>query len=91
VAEFRTSRGTPYFPTEDRLAECPVSLITSETETILNIFARAQRAYDATGISLFGPVLAEWPIWAVDALDQIRICEISENNVRVEAEAMERP
>lgn len=71
------------------MIECPVSIITPESETILNIFARAQRAYDATGTSLFGPVLAEWPIWAVDALDQIRICEISENNARVEAEAME--
>lgn len=71
------------------MADCPVSIITPESETILNLFARAARAHDAAGISLFGPVLAEWPIWAVDAQDQIRMCEIQENNARLEAERME--
>jgi hypothetical protein len=75
---------------EERSLDCPVAIITPKSEELLNIFGRASRVHDASGAALFGPAIAEWPIWAVDAQDQIRVCEIQENNARIEAEMMER-
>jgi len=89
VPEFRTEQGTPYFPEEERTADCPVASITPQSDQLLKLFARAARTHDASGAALFGPVLAEWPVWAVDALDTISICEMQESNARLEAQAAE--
>jgi hypothetical protein len=66
-----------------------VAFITPKSEELLNIFARAERLHDISGAALFGPVLSEWPIWAVDAAEEIRVCWIRENNAAIEARMME--
>lgn len=65
-------------------------MITPKSEELLNLFGRASRAHKASGASLFGLDLGNWPIWAVDALEQIGLCEAQEGLARAEAEEMER-
>ena len=70
--------------------DCPVAVITPKSEELLNVLGRAARVHEASGAPLFGPNLGDWPIWAVDALDQIRLCEAQELVARRNAEEMER-
>lgn len=65
--------------------------ITPKSEELLNIFGRAQRCHEASGAAMFGPSLADWPIWAVDVQDVIHTTEVRINNARIEAEATEMP
>jgi len=65
-------------------------VITPKTEELLNIFGRAGRVREASGAMMYGPDLGDWPIWAVDVVDQIRLCESQEAIARMEAEAGER-
>jgi hypothetical protein len=39
---------------------------------------------------MYGLDQGAWPSWAVDVVDQIRLCEAQESIARQEAEEMER-
>ncbi len=49
------------------ISECPVSFITEESTYLLDLFAVSHCAASFGGMALFGPSLADWPAWAVDA------------------------
>jgi hypothetical protein len=65
-------------------------VITAETEEWLNLFGRAERVRQSSGASMYGLDQGAWPSWAVDVVDQIRLCEAQESIARQEAEEMER-
>lgn len=90
MAEYHTAKGTPYYPNpESRTTDCPVSVITAKSEELLNIMGRASRAHEASGASLFGQNLGDWPIWAVDVLEVIQQCETREAIAYAEAQELE--
>lgn len=66
--------------------DCPVSEITGESYELVNVFLRSRRLKEASGTSLFGANLAEWPAWAVDAIDTLELEEMRYQNARMEAQ-----
>jgi hypothetical protein len=52
--------------------ECPVSLISADSLAYLEIWERC-RVMQKLGAALYGPSLAEWPIWAVDMMTVLEI------------------
>lgn len=52
--------------------ECPVSLVTADSQAYLEIWERS-RIMQKLGVALYGPSLAEWPIWAVDVMTVLEI------------------
>jgi hypothetical protein len=67
--------------------ECPVSLITQQSIELLDVYARSRRAYDAFGVSLFGPDLLEWPAWAVDL---VALLDSERGRIEAAEEELER-
>ena len=58
-------------------SKCPVSLIDSETHSILNFIHRATHAK----ASILGSDLSSYPIWLVDALQIVGQCQIQLDNL----------
>jgi hypothetical protein len=48
--------------------ECPKSLVTPQSNALVEIFTRAEYAHEGSGASLFGPNLSKWHPRMVDAL-----------------------
>jgi hypothetical protein len=67
------------------LAECPVSFITQRSRNLLSLWER-QFALKPYGVSLFGPIMMDWPHWAVDLIQTLEV-----ERAKVEAALMKRP
>lgn len=52
----------------------------------MNLFLRSKRLKEAAGTSLFGATLADWPAWAVDAIDTLELEELRYQHARSEAQ-----
>lgn len=65
--------------------ECPVSYITPKTKEILNQILQARHVYRASGASLFGADLSQWPPWAVEAMSCVENEHIAVENAINEA------
>lgn len=61
-----------------------MSLITPASIQLLGVYQRSKRAHEATGASLYGPDLSEWPVWAVDLMETLEIERIRVNNAEFE-------
>jgi hypothetical protein len=82
-------KNTPFSIEGLEIQECPRSYITPRSTELVNIFGSAQHATKASGAALYGPDLAKWPAWAVDACVVLEIERILEHNARIEAQAKE--
>lgn len=76
-----------YIVDDVEINECPVSAITPESQQLIQLFAMAGHAHEASGATLFGPDLSKWPARMFDAQVVLEQCRIEENNARCQAEA----
>jgi len=55
-------------------AECPVSLISAESNAFLNFYYRIRAAKEATGgVAGYGPDLGVWPARLVEAMTLLEV------------------
>ena len=66
--------------------ECPVALITAESQELVTLDARYRRTKDAAGATLFGPDARRWPAWWADVVTTIETQRVLAHNARIEAE-----
>lgn len=71
-----------------RSAICPVAYITPESIVTLEQLATARRLHNF-GAALFGPDLAQWPAFYVEAAAIVDAERISAENERISAERRE--
>jgi hypothetical protein len=64
--------------------ECPVSAITTDSLTLLELTVNSRVAKEA-GASLFGPDAGRWPAWFFDAVATVSRAESAELEARHEA------
>lgn len=57
---------------ETGTAECPVSRITPKVRQLLDVVTHDFQLHEATGATMFGPVIAKWPAWYADAVSVIQ-------------------
>jgi hypothetical protein len=66
-AEYMTPDKHLYSIDTEPINECPVSYIKPESKVLVAQLQRVDFASDATGTSLYGPDLSQWPAWAVES------------------------
>jgi hypothetical protein len=59
-------KSVDFFLPEYAIRDCPVSFITGESQTLVELHAHAEIAKDNGG-TMFGPDASKWPAWWADA------------------------
>lgn len=72
------------------IPECPVSYITPKSMDLVQLMARCQHAKEASGASLYGTNLSEWPAAMAEAMIALEIERVTAENARYEREALNR-
>jgi hypothetical protein len=62
-----------------------VSYITPHSGEVLNQVLHARSLYQASGASMFGPFLNEWPAWAVEAMSAVEQEHVAVENKTIDA------
>ncbi len=86
---YHSSKGTPFGAPGIESSDCPASAVDAEIAELLAQVLEDIAAAKATGATMYGPRLAEWPAAYVDAR---RVVEAELNalqNARMKAETSE--
>ena len=85
AASYKTESGRP-FRVAVESSECPVSLVRQSTRDLVRLFGPSRFALEATGATLYGPRLMDWPAKAYDVAMLIEGCRNEVEAARMEVE-----
>jgi hypothetical protein len=89
TAQYTTPEGSPFTIFEASTGECPISLITDESQELLELYHKS-KVMREFGVAPFGGDMNKWPARLVDAFMVIRQEEMKVENLMRDVTQSER-